>query len=346
MRGTAALLGLYGMLVIGLITGPVATVVAASVDGEVVVPLADDAAEAGEQAALRQAMARMARRLAGTGVADAVAALAPRAGDFIETRATRQGAEGTELVLRFRADALRSALRDQGVAVWLRERPPVLVWMAREDGDGRRLVEADTPLAKTMREAARDYGVPLLWPLLDLADRQALGFQDIAGGFSTPVAEASRRYDTPLAVTALLRRDGGAWRLRWQLIGDGRGIGGGDLRGREPTALAMPFWEDLAQRLREDYTSRGSAADAVTLRVRGITSLADLAASERTLADTPGVTAVRLETIDGEEAQFRVRTEVSTGRLNEILARSPRWRREADGPETRVLQWLGHGDGT
>ncbi|WP_440997456.1 DUF2066 domain-containing protein [Arhodomonas sp. SL1] len=345
MKATAARLGLWGIFVIGLIAVSAATAPAATVDERVVLPLPGDAGEAEEQALRRQALEHMARRLTGREVADAVSGLLPRAGEFIDTSATRQGAEGEELVLGFRTEALRQALRDQGVAVWLRERPPVLIWLARDDGDGRRLVEADTSLAEAMRAGAREYGIPVLWPLLDLADRQALGFQDIAGGFSAPVAEATRRYDTRLAVTGVLRRDGGAWRLRWQLIADGRGIGGGELRDAEPAALSSPLWGRIAERLREDYTSRGGAGEALTLRVQGLTSLADFAAAERTLAGTAGVTGVRLEVIEGDEARFRVQAEVSAGRLNDLLIRSPRWRRGADGSGGADLQWAGTGGG-
>src|SRR5699024_2987444 len=107
-----------------------------------------------------------------------------------------------ELIARFDEQSLRRALARAGIPVWQTERPPVLVWFAFDSGDEQELVNADAgpQPREALRAAVARLGIPVIFPLLDLQDRQHVHYSDVVGGFSEPVLAASRRYSTELVL--------------------------------------------------------------------------------------------------------------------------------------------------
>ena len=92
------------------------------------------------------------------------------------------------LMLRvsFDGGSIQQALRQQGVAYWGKtERPEILLWLAVEDRGTRYIVSAqdNSDAARELQEAARQRGIPLLLPLMDLEDQSQVRFTDVWGGF-------------------------------------------------------------------------------------------------------------------------------------------------------------------
>ncbi|MCS4503598.1 DUF2066 domain-containing protein [Arhodomonas aquaeolei] len=322
MRRTWALAPLLGMILVGAaLAAGVAR--AATIDATVTVPLAAQAGDGGRQAAREQALGRIVQRLTGD-AARAPAAIAGRVDDYITASALRSEAGGQALTLTFDVPALRESLRRQGVRVWLRERPAVVIWAGVQDG-GRSLAGADDPRATALRDAARDYGVPVLLPLLDLTDRQAVTYQDIAGGFSGRVGEATRRYGTSLALAVALQARSGGWNGAWMLVRDGSTLASGRTSGDDAAAVADAVWARAVAQLRPDYTVASGESSAIRVTVTGVNGVAALAAAERALGDSAGVVAVQLSGIEGDRAVFRVEAEVGEDRLRAALDRSSLW---------------------
>lgn len=266
-----------------------------------------------------------------TGRADAVEA-ARAAGvlenpeRFVQQFRYEAGEDGQlQLVARFDGAALREALGSAGIAVWQADRPPVLVWLAADTGAGRDIVGGGDALRQALQEAAGDYGVPLLFPLLDLQDQQLVSVSDVSGGFPGPIVEASRRYGTPLVLIGSLRRDGSLVRARWDLLIDGYSTGGGwqNVAGSRQEIIRQAA-EELAQRLRDDYTVLPAVDSGEQLRlwVAGVTDLRGYARAERTLRGVPGVEKVTAQEIVGDRVRFRLELSVSQERARRELSRA------------------------
>jgi hypothetical protein len=127
--------------------------------------------------------------------------------------------EGFELVIDFDETRLSKDLANRGLPVWGRERPAVLSWIAVSQGSKRFMISSKGRRAEreTLNQAARDRGVPLMFPLLDVEDNNKVRSGDIVGGFYDTVDEASRRYSADAILIGRVQRQQGQWIGRWRL---------------------------------------------------------------------------------------------------------------------------------
>ena len=122
-----------------------------------------------------------------------------------------------KLWVRFDGEAIRRALQQQGVTYWGAERPDTLVWLAVEDRGKRYVVSADdgTDVQRQIALAAKQRGLPIVFPLMDLEDQSQVRFSDIWGGFFENVMTASKRYNPQAVLVGRLNRSpSGGWSSR------------------------------------------------------------------------------------------------------------------------------------
>ncbi|MGD8430707.1 MAG: DUF2066 domain-containing protein [Ectothiorhodospiraceae bacterium] len=307
------------------------------------IPVADQGADTRSDA-LGTALGRVLARL--TGQPDvagrkAVAGLLEKPERYVQSYRYEQPDEGgLELVVTFDGRGLRRALVEREIPIWQPDRPSVLAWVAYDGGDGRYLVSAEegAPVREAMRDAAKEVGVPLLFPLMDLQDQGAIRFNDVAGDFTDPVLAASRRYGTPLVLNARIRRRNGRWAARWTLYRGGT-PSTWQTTGDALEPLFAGMAQGLAQRLRQDYAVLPDLTPSrfVNVRIVGIDSLADYARAEKVLRSGAGITDARVDRIEGDGVRFRLVVNVSGERvirdldLNPALARVEHW-----APDTKA----------
>jgi hypothetical protein len=269
--------------------------------------------------------------------------LLSRPGDFLQrfsyqrVSADQTDAEGGEanqpeqqlmLMARFDGDSVRQALIEAGVAVWQRDVPPVLAWVAIEDAAGERTLvgsEKGDRWRQVLLGVAADLGVELTFPLLDLEDQRQVRFSDVAGGFPGPVLSASQRYDAAVILMGSLRSDGSQWRSRWRLLGPGeQRANWRDVHSDKGSALTA-WRRQLAARLRESYTvlPDPESSDSMLVRFSGVTKAEDFAWVQRTLAEASGVSEVTLRRLSSDKLQFALRVNVERARVIRGLDRNP-----------------------
>lgn len=125
----------------------------------------------------------------------------------------------TRLAVRFDTSAVLDLLRSAELPVWGQDRPRVLMWLVLDRHDARREVAsaASADIPARLQEAARQRGLLVELPLLDLSDQQ-LAPTDLWGGFGARVDAASRRYDPDVLVVVRLHEGReGAWTVDWRL---------------------------------------------------------------------------------------------------------------------------------
>ncbi len=258
--------------------------------------------EAARKPAIRAALARVLVKLTGrrdVGRDPRARELLDHAEDWVsEYRylAQPEGTEGYLLEVRFQPARVRAALRKAGLPMWPTPRPGILLWLAVEEAGARRLLESADPALEAAARTARERGLDLLLPLLDLEDRSRVQATDLLGGFDESVREASERY-TPdgVLIAAGKRTRDGTWRMDWRLyLGEARL----DWRTRD-TPLEAAVTEGiqvLADRLAR-RTSPASGQEArqgvLLVAVDGVNSLAAFAQVHRFLAQSSVLQQVR-----------------------------------------------------
>ncbi len=100
------------------------------------------------------------------------------------------------LQVRFNESSVKLLLRKNNLPLWGETRPSLLLWLAGEQSGRRVFIDSlsVSHVRDSMNRAAEDWGVPLVYPLLDFEDSQALDISDLWGLFADPISQASRRY--------------------------------------------------------------------------------------------------------------------------------------------------------
>ncbi len=287
------------------------------------VPVADESPEARRAAmaeALRQVLVRASgRRLAGRGEAlQAVLEEAENQARSFRYRSVPEG-EGRLLEVRFDRRQVEGDLRRLGMLLW-EDRPEVVPWVAVEEKGRRRLAdpERDARLFRRLEEAARRRGLPLVPPLLDLQDREALSVADLWLGHRESLERATARYGRALPLAVRLKRVRRGWQGEWLLLlpDDEAAVRSG---GAAPEEVIDQGIDQVADELARRYLPAPETADRTPVRVRflGLHDPADYAFLVKLLEGldlvrsavpvqaTGDVLVFRVETLGGAEALAR-----------------------------------------
>jgi hypothetical protein len=236
---------------------------------------------------------------------------------------TRPDSSPPSLMLRVRFDgaAIQQALRQQGVAYWgTAERPEVLLWLAVEDRGARYIVSSqdDSEAARQIREAARQRGIPLLLPLMDLEDQGKVRFSDVWGGFYDGVGAASPRYNPGVVLIGRLNRaPSGNWAARWELR-DGASWGGG---GEQLGDALRAGIDTLAERLAAGLAAPASeAATVTTVTVDGVNTLTAFARVDDYLASLDSIRRLELSRVEGATLQYALQLSGGLDGLTQTIA--------------------------
>ncbi|MBL4743544.1 MAG: DUF2066 domain-containing protein [Cycloclasticus sp.] len=183
---------------------------------------------------------------------------------------------GYWLIVRFQKIALDRTLQQFNVPVWGSNRPAVLVWLAVDDGKSRYLINADSEgMSELIRRSSSEAGLTVTLPLNDLADQQALSFNDVWAGFSDEVLTASQRYEKKQVMYGrLLKRGRGSWSLSWTLAN----VTGQSIANIEQSssigAVIQEAFAGIAETLADTYAPHGAVTENVLkMDVNGVASL-------------------------------------------------------------------------
>ncbi len=317
--------GVFAVLVLsGATGGAFAIEVSALYTAEVRLdPEEPDPREAAYETALTDVLLRVSG-LALSSDPDRITAMFPSPAAYVVQ--FRPGPDDT-LWVSFDGEAIEETLRRNGQAVWGRERPLTLVWLAVDWGQGdREIVGADDPgygiedaftiernrlLRQRVRDAAERRGLPLVFPLLDTEDLTRVSFSDIWGGFDEQVLAAAARYQADSVLVGRIRPATGQ-RNRWRYFfaGEERSWTG------EPELVVNL----IADRLLTEFAIGGAAAPVtVALRVAGVTSVDVYGRVQRLLSDMNVVERFTITAVEGDRISYRVDAHGGAERLSRAL---------------------------
>ncbi len=253
-----------------------------------------------------------------------LAALFPSADRYVQQ--FRRGPDDT-LIVTLDGNAIENLLRSASYPVWGNDRPLTLVWLAVDRSvDGRSIIsadesdvsmlnlpmaEADQALRDRILDAAERRGLPLLFPLMDAEDRQAVTFSDIWGGFDEALLRASRRYGATSILVGRIRGDD-FLNNRWTYFFGNEQI--------TWTAGADTAVNLLADELASQFAYAGNAPiESVALNVSGVDSVAAYGAIQRLLTGLTVIEGFQIETVAGSEVRYLIDVQGGTERLASAL---------------------------
>lgn len=221
------------------------------------------------------------------------------------------------LWIRFNEKAVNQLLRTQQLPVWGKTRPAVLVWLVIDDRKQRQLISNDSnnEIRQIFNDKARERGLPLRFPLLDLSDRAKISVSDIWANFEDSILAASNRYQAEAVMVGRVYQGySDAWNARWSLYNQGRRQDweSGDDRLDVTIAQGINQSTDFLAARFAQVQHQGQQTDLL-IKVKGINGLAEYNKAIDYLDSLTAVTRITPYEVTSSEAIFLLTTR--SGRL-------------------------------
>ncbi|MCP5326720.1 MAG: DUF2066 domain-containing protein [Oceanospirillaceae bacterium] len=228
------------------------------------------------------------------------------------------------LNLSFEPTAISRILKEAGIPLWGENRPTVLVWLASDMGQGRRVVfsnQSQDPALTALKNSAQERGVPLLFPIMDLDDQQALPLENLWGLFSDVISKGSERYSPDAILAGRIyptadKRFSGHWKLIFQ--GQEQVVSFEAL----PLSDAMAMATDLAAgTLAASFSikSGAGASSGAVLEVAGVNSLENYGRFTRYLDGLAIVKRYEVRRVDQDRITVYVQLAAGTEQFAQTL---------------------------
>lgn len=186
---------------------------------------------------------------------------------------------GSALTVQFDPRAVRQLIEAAGLKVWSLERPRLMAWVLIEDDRGARILDAASlgEIPDAMRRSATEYGLPLVFPLMDIDERLQVRPMHLRGLFFNDLRAASRRYQSEFILVGRIKvGDDDAWTGSWVLAQPGAPLSereySGD--GSEIARAAMGF---VLRELSSRFALQTGVETHVRISVEGVRDISDYA---------------------------------------------------------------------
>ena len=228
-----------------------------------------------------------------------------------------------ELWVQFDENSLDEALKNNGVSVWEKERPSILVWLVSQRNDNRSFVniEENFEYLKILESRASARGVSLLFPLLDLQDGSKISVTDVWGGFTEPILAASERYQANAILTGKFTQIlPTLWESEWAVYFDEQAIHWASRSDVADIVLEEGI-DELVDRLVLRYSETGEQSTGVIeLLVNDIGSIDEYAQTFSYLTSLQSVNTVNVKQVTSRYIVFELTSDRGIAGLHQVIS--------------------------
>lgn len=219
------------------------------------------------------------------------------------------------LQLKFTPEPLEGLLRENQLPIWLGSRPSVLTWIV-VNNSRQNYLSASRSLGKRYRASANKRGIPILLPILDLEDRNALPISRLSAMDEGRVRVASQRYphDAILAgrIDARGNKSSGTFRVFHQ--GQEHYF---TAEAKTTSRLMDTIVDELAQLFADKYAVvSANSQQELILNIQNIQTFADYTQVMSYLENLTITDQVQLQSVDAETLEFKI---MLAGREEQLL---------------------------
>lgn len=201
-------------------------------------------------------------------------------------------------------------LKKAGVAYWGENRPLILVWLAVASPQQGTIIignEAPGTIYASMKLQGKKYGLPLIFPMMDVADVSQVSPADITQMAVPVLQEAGKRYEADALLIGKFGKQDNLYQGQWQLV---MGNNTWNFTGSGATldAAIDTVMSNVSQTLAKYYRVKiTNAPEAwVKLEVSNVTRRNDLNGLVQYLKQLTSVQQVRLSMVTGDVVELAV----------------------------------------
>ena len=226
----------------------------------------------------------------------------------------------TVLEIGFDPRSVQDLVRSAALPLWSANRPRVLAWIVMDAAvTGIATNRSNSEWVRAIEARARDRGILVQLPLMDLEDRERISDSTILGGFSEQILRASERYGTQYVLVARIWMDGsGLWRGAGSLMFEGRQTDfayEGETSGVVGAKLVDAVTNELVQR----FVVFGLHTAGINIWISGVTTVSDYGSLLRYLQSLEFIDRVDVAEVSINQIRLVVHTRSTLARLSELL---------------------------
>ncbi len=211
--------------------------------------------------------------------------------------------DGTSrLTVHYDPRGVRELIAAAGLTAWSLDRPRVMAWVLVTDERGESILDASSEhaISSAMRAMALEFGVPLVFPLMDMDERFEVPPTLLRGLFLDPLRQASLRYNARFMLVGRVEKaEAGQWTGIWTLAQPGAPLSERTFT-RTATPMARAATGFVLQELSRRFALDMQQETRVRLSVEGIHALADYVELFAYLRNLDGVERAELREMSRE----------------------------------------------
>lgn len=127
--------------------------------------------------------------------------------EFTRLPANSPLGNGDALVARFNSSLIRELIKEARFPVWPADRPSVLLWLTIHEDTDSNLIHDTTPEALELLNRARERGIELVIPIMDVQEQAKIKSTSVVGQFWADLEVASVRYSTEFIAAVSCQKD-------------------------------------------------------------------------------------------------------------------------------------------
>jgi hypothetical protein len=272
--------------------------------------------------------------------------------NYIKSFAFKTDEQGrTFLVDEFYQSKIDKLIKSVGAPIWGRRRPSTLIWLVIEEGSSRSIIELEQypQLSEILSQSSDDRGLPVLLPLMDTIDKDAVYSSDVWARFDGPIAKASERYNADNFIMARMRfvdsnkesEYKSGWLLQFQLMQKRTPLLSGEFTGEQFSVLRAMI-NNVGDYFASKYAinSEQTGADSVELILDDVPDIVALTKAEDYLASLPPVSSVQLMRINKRKVEFYLNLSGEGLDVERALALLPEFKKQKEISQPTPLENL------
>lgn len=298
---------------------------------QAVVPVASQS-KALQNAAMQKALSQVLIKVSGNSAvlnSTALQSAIANPANYLTSYSYQDGAlaDGTSSLLlqaSFDPKAVTTLLQNAQQSVWGQNRPLVLVWLADSQTNATPvLIGANTenPLVAQFKTDAKTRGLPILFPVMDLTDMQAVTPAAVAASQLSTIQQASTRYNSDAILAVNLTQNNNQWNGTWTLISQGASSTW-QTNGMTMSQAIQSGLDAVTNNLAAKFAVVANAATSnqVQLTVENVQDLSDYAAVTKYLKGLEPVTQAEVTQVTATALIFNLTVTGGEAALQQALS--------------------------
>ncbi len=220
------------------------------------------------------------------------------------------GSEGLFLQASFDAQSMDADLKQAGLSIWGRNRPLVLIWLARKTQNSFSILSSQNNgnLINVIKRDSVNRGLPVLFPIMDLTDLNDISPQAILNNDVNTILSASKRYGSDAVLAGTIQENAQQqWQSQW-LLSVGQSVQKWTQSADTKDALIKAGINKATDLLAQAYSvnPNENTANTVELTVTNIQNINDYALVTQYLKSLVPVKQVELLQVNAASLQYRL----------------------------------------